>query len=67
MQGLATATELVDAQLLVAVVDAERALAAFNYVQALAELLALAGRPEEFSQWQAQGMPLAALATEETD
>ena len=54
-QGVSTSTELVDAQLFVAVVQTEMSAAAFLYIDRLAKILALTGNTQRFSEFQRNG------------
>ena len=51
-QGLGTSLDVVDAELFLASVKTQRAVAAHQAVTGLARLLALGGRPEEFFSYQ---------------
>lgn len=51
-QGLSTSTDVVDAQLYLASIQTQRAAASFNYLIALAKLLALSNQMNSFPQYQ---------------
>lgn len=55
IEGMATSTEVVDAQVMLAKVQVAYLLAYYQYDSALMNLLALCGMPEEFSRYKTVG------------
>lgn len=51
-QGLGTSLDVVDAELFLAQVKTQRAVAVYNYIQALSTLTAISSNPESFFQYQ---------------
>ena len=51
-EGFSTSSQLVDAELFVAVARTERSAAAYQYIVSLSQLLALSGDLNDFSQYQ---------------
>jgi len=51
-QGLSTSLDVVDAELFLAEVRAQRSVAVYNYVVAIAKLLAVSGGLEDFLLYQ---------------
>lgn len=51
-QGLSTSLDVVDAELFLAQVKTQRAVAVYNYIKALGTLVAISSNPESFFQYQ---------------
>ena len=51
-QGLSTSLDVVDAELFLADIKTQRAVAAYNYVITLAKLYSISSQPESFSSYQ---------------
>lgn len=60
-QGLATSLDVVDAELYLASIKTQQAVAGFNYLISLSKLLALSSEMQTFSHYKQMAVPLTML------